>query len=212
MNKVIYIIRHGQTDYNKNGIVQGSGVDSSLNEVGRLQSKQFFNHYNQKIKFDLIIHSALKRTKETVAPWIDLSQSKVLEDKRINEISWGDHEGKKGTPADAILYREIMMAWSSGNYNIGIQNGETAQDLYDRMLNFVHDLRQMDEEQILICSHGRALKCMLSTLENKPPSEMQKYNISNVGLHLVHQKGNAFEVLKFNDTSHRTSLPNHLKD
>jgi bisphosphoglycerate-dependent phosphoglycerate mutase len=44
-SKKIYIIRHGQTDFNKNGIVQGAGVDSSLNETGRQQAKAFYDKY-----------------------------------------------------------------------------------------------------------------------------------------------------------------------
>ena len=45
MTKKIYITRHGQTDFNKKGIVQGSGVDSDLNETGRLQAEAFFKKF-----------------------------------------------------------------------------------------------------------------------------------------------------------------------
>jgi len=44
MAKTIYFIRHGETEYNKLGIVQGSGVDSELNENGRAQAQAFYNH------------------------------------------------------------------------------------------------------------------------------------------------------------------------
>ena len=45
MPKEIYIIRHGETDYNRQGIVQGQGVDTSLNDLGRRQASAFFEHY-----------------------------------------------------------------------------------------------------------------------------------------------------------------------
>lgn len=45
MTKYIYILRHGETDYNRRGIVQGSGVDAELNEYGRLQAEAFFRYY-----------------------------------------------------------------------------------------------------------------------------------------------------------------------
>jgi probable phosphoglycerate mutase len=40
--KTIYLIRHGETDYNRRGVVQGSGVDSDLNEMGQAQATAFF--------------------------------------------------------------------------------------------------------------------------------------------------------------------------
>ena len=49
--KTIYLIRHGQTDFNKQGIVQGSGVDSSLNDEGHAQARKFFEAYHH-INFD----------------------------------------------------------------------------------------------------------------------------------------------------------------
>ncbi|HYG15236.1 MAG TPA: histidine phosphatase family protein, partial [Bacteroidia bacterium] len=40
--KTIYLVRHGETEFNRMGIVQGSGVDSELNETGRKQADLFF--------------------------------------------------------------------------------------------------------------------------------------------------------------------------
>ena len=59
--KTIYIIRHGETDYNRQGIIQGSGVDSDLNETGRIQAEKFFKAYHH-IPFDKVYTSELKRT------------------------------------------------------------------------------------------------------------------------------------------------------
>ena len=41
----IFLVRHGETDFNKAGIVQGRGVNSSINENGQLQAKKFFEHF-----------------------------------------------------------------------------------------------------------------------------------------------------------------------
>ncbi|MFM8834340.1 MAG: histidine phosphatase family protein, partial [Cytophagales bacterium] len=67
--KKIYIIRHGQTDFNLRGIVQGSGVDSSLNDTGRAQANAFFQAY-QHVDFDKIYTSKLVRTRESVQQFI----------------------------------------------------------------------------------------------------------------------------------------------
>ncbi len=52
------------------GIVQGSGVDSSLNDTGFKQSKAFYEKY-QNENFDVVITSTLKRTYETAYPFIN---------------------------------------------------------------------------------------------------------------------------------------------
>ena len=59
MTKEIYIIRHGETDLNRQGIVQGSGVDPSLNNTGRQQAESFFRMYHQH-PFELVITSTLR--------------------------------------------------------------------------------------------------------------------------------------------------------
>jgi len=68
-NKEIYFIRHGETEWNKKGLAQGSRNDIPLNEIGIIQAKyvgKYLNEYRQKDKnFDLILCSPLIRTKET---------------------------------------------------------------------------------------------------------------------------------------------------
>ena len=64
MEKLIYILRHGQTDYNLQGIVQGGGVDTSLNDTGRKQAHAFHEAYKH-IPFEAVITSRLKRTHQT---------------------------------------------------------------------------------------------------------------------------------------------------
>ena len=69
MPKKIYLIRHGETDMNRNHIVQGSGVDSSLNATGLEQGRLFYEQYKH-LPFELVITSKLKRTTETVQHFI----------------------------------------------------------------------------------------------------------------------------------------------
>ena len=85
MNKEVFIIRHGQTDLNKDHIVQGSGVDSSLNAYGRKQAAAFYKLYKNQA-FEVVLTSALKRTHETVAPFLERGLP-WEQHPSINEIS-----------------------------------------------------------------------------------------------------------------------------
>lgn len=57
--KDIYLIRHGETAYNRLGMVQGSGIDSDLNALGQQQAQSFFEYYKD-LNFDKIYTSKLR--------------------------------------------------------------------------------------------------------------------------------------------------------
>ncbi len=198
--KTIHIVRHGQTDFNKHKIVQGSGVNSSLNETGRKQANAFFQKY-QNIGFEVVLTSKLVRTHETMAPFIQqgLSWEQFGE---IDEMSWGAHEGKQSNPAMIEEYRWMIEQWKSGNYQVGISGGETALDLAKRIQTFVDHLKQRPEEKILVCSHGRAMRCLMALLRQEELLHMEQYHHSNTGLYLVDYQPDEFTFQLKNDTSH----------
>lgn len=176
----IYLVRHGQTDYNLKGIVQGSGVDSSLNPTGRQQSVHFYEKYRD-MRFDLVITSTLKRTWETVAGFIEdgLPWEKHAQ---INEMSWGSHEGKLGTKESIAEYVSIKNGWGDGRIDGRIGGGESAREMGDRLQSFVDHLRGRQEENILICSHGRAMCGLVTLMMGRPITMMNELKHSNLGL------------------------------
>lgn len=201
--KTIYLIRHGETDYNRRRIVQGSGVDTSLNELGRMQADAFFNHY-QHIPFEVVLTSRLKRTHETVAPFIEHKKLPWEQYAEINEMNWGRHEGTAYDPALHQYFQEVMDAWAAGDYHVPFADGESAQSLADRMRPFVQILKERPESHILVCSHGRALRCLLCLLQDLPLSKMGSFSHANTGLYLMAFDGERFELQRHNDTQHLT--------
>ena len=148
--KELYIIRHGQTLFNVERRVQGRGVNSSLNDTGLSQSRAFFEFYKNH-NFDLVISSFLKRTYETVEPFIEVSNINHLSFSEIDEISWGDYEGK---PADENLIREhaqLLTEWKNENYNAKLSNGESAAEMQIRLLRFIDIVKDLFYQKILIC-------------------------------------------------------------
>ena len=200
MYKTIYFIRHGETDLNRAHIVQGSGVDSSLNELGRQQGRQFYNFY-KKENFDLVICSALKRSHETILPFIEdgIPLQRFAE---LNEMNWGVHEGKSSTPEMKAAYVEMISQWNQDNTDARLEEGESAREMADRLQSFLDQLKQMPQEKILVCTHGRALRCLMTLLKGQHLREMEGYQHSNTGLFLVYQKEEQFEVVLENDTKH----------
>lgn len=198
--KTIYIVRHGETDFNRQRIVQGSGVDSSINEVGLQQAQAFFDKY-RSTQFEVVITSMLQRTHQTMAPFIQLGLpwEKFPE---LNEIGWGVHEGKKGTPELAQEYKAIIEEWQAGNYQAKLREGESAHEMQSRLSRFVQHLTSRPEKNILICSHGRAMRCLMCILQGQHLREMENYHHSNTGLYKVIYQNSQFEFELTNDISH----------
>lgn len=205
MSKKIYIIRHGQTDYNLRGVVQGSGVDSSLNETGRKQAEAFFKAY-QQVPFDKIYISTLKRTMESVISFIELGIS-YESLSGLNEISWGSKEGQPITPEEDAYYHWMLKQWQLGNTHERITGGESPDEValrQEEALN--HILKKETENNILVCMHGRALRILLCRLLNYPLRSMDMFEHENLCLYQLEFTGTQFSIRKHNDTAHLAAL------
>lgn len=205
MIKELYIIRHGQTEYNKKGIIQGSGVDMPLNETGHLQSSLFHNRYRHE-NFDIVVHTNLVRTKETVHPFLLDNNSTVLEMSELREISWGKYEGKPYDPVMKGDYDNMINAWGRGDYTARLEGGESAQELYDRVKQGIDKVLSLDAGKILICSHGRTMRCIMCVIESLHLRHMETVNHSNTGLYKIRIESEKRIVQMRNNTSHLNEM------
>lgn len=205
MIKKIYLTRHGETDYNKMGVVQGSGIDSSLNALGRNQADAFYHTYAD-ISFDKVYTSALKRTHQSVSKFIERP---VLHEPLadLNEISWGDREGIPVDDEGSAYYLQMIRSWQEGKTNVGIEGGESPEQVAIRMKNALkYILVNDDEETVLICMHGRAMRVMLTVMLRYPLRCMDLFEHSNLCLYELSYTGSMFSVDRYNDTNHLLKL------
>lgn len=205
MIKKIYLTRHGETDYNRKGVVQGSGIDADLNDTGRAQAEAFYEAYQNKT-FDKLYVSALKRTHQSMDKFIQSGlDHEILPE--LNEISWGIHEGVSVDQTGQEYYASMIKKWQSGQVDIGIEGGESPLQVADRMqkaLDYI--LAQDDEKEVLICMHGRAMRVMLAVMLNYPLKSMDSFSHANLCLYQLAFTGSSFQLEKYNDTSHLIHL------
>jgi len=201
--KKIYLTRHGQTDYNKNGVVQGSGIDADLNELGRAQGKAFYEYYKD-VPFDKIYVSALKRTHQSMKGFMDAGlRYEALPE--LNEISWGVREGIPVDEEGDAYYHNMIRRWQEGETDIAIEGGESPEDVAVRMhrgLDYI--MSKTDEETVLICMHGRAMRVLLAVMLNYPLKGMDFFGHKNLCLYELTWTGSMFTVDRYNDTTHLT--------
>lgn len=205
------MIRHGQTEYNLLGIVQGSRVNTSLNDKGIRQSKAFYNFYKD-VKFDRIYTSKLNRSIETVQPFIDLGITWESYEG-LNEISWGDKDGMKVTVSENKYYHQVIKRWREGEVDLRIEGGDSPLDVAKRQQPIIDLIKSRDEdENILICMHGRAIRIILCLLTNSDLKLMDKFEHENLCLYMLeYNEAEGFKLLKRNNIEHLLAVGEELR-
>ena len=205
--KIIYLIRHGETDYNRQGIVQGSGVDADLNPMGRAQAQAFFQAY-QQVPFAKIYTSKLRRTLQTVEPFLELGIP-FESYAGLNEISWGIMEGKIPGSLDNEYYRSLIDGWASGQTDRPSTDGESPAQVVARQRPVIDlILSRPDENPVLIAMHGRAIRILLTWLMHEPLANMDHYEHSNLCLYRLcyDYDTKQFTIDLANDSTHLLTL------
>lgn len=181
--------------------MQGSGVDTDLNELGRNQAAQFYDMY-KNVPFDKVYTSALKRSQQSVDKFIARG---IPHDALVglNEISWGTKEGHRVTPEEDAYYHYMLEQWRLGNTHLKIGGGESPEDVVRRMKPAVDNIMSReDEKTILICMHGRAIRILLCHVLHYPLKSMDMFEHQNLGLYLLNYSGSMFTIEKYNDSAH----------
>ena len=201
MEKEIYIIRHGETALNAAGIVQGRGINSDLNDVGRAQAEAFYQHYKH-VAFDKLYTSTLKRTHQTTKGFIDegLAWERLA---GLDELAWGEWEGKSATDESRAAFRDMVEQWQSGNYDAKFNGGESPAEVQVRLQEAMDYIcSKPNEHRVLICMHGRAMRLLFCMLTGKPLSDMVDFPHLNTTLYRFKYKDGKFGIVEFNNTDH----------
>ncbi|RYU92578.1 histidine phosphatase family protein [Mucilaginibacter terrigena] len=201
MQKTLYIVRHGQTDLNKQGIVQGRGRDTDLNDEGRRQASQFYQAYKD-VPFDKIYISELKRTQQSIQPFIDLGipYQKLA---GLDELAWGVHEGQPATPGTKAAFLQLMRDWLDGKLDEKFEGGESPNEVKERQLQAMETIMSHPEEKtVLVCMHGRALRLLMCILTNQPLTQMDTFPHQNLVLYKVTYDGSRFKIVEANNAKH----------
>jgi broad specificity phosphatase PhoE len=98
----------------------------------------------------------------------------------------------------------LKQAWAAGQLDQGIEGGETPLGAWNRAKPFFDDLYQRHQDQkILVCSHGRTSRIVLTQLLGYGLERMEDFNHTNTGLNVLHFQptGKVFAE-KINDVTH----------
>jgi probable phosphoglycerate mutase len=201
--KQLYIIRHGETDFNRKGIVQGRGMDTALNATGREQAAAFYAAYRH-IPFDQVYTSALVRTAQTVQSFIEAGLP-VQKMAGLDEFNWGLFEGRAFGEFHQD-YNRLVHSWKQGEYATSPPQGESPLEVAARQKPVIQLLENNPAKTLLVCMHGRAMRLLLCLLLGRPYAEMDQFEHSNLSLYQLSYSAGQWTLLKANDTAHLSLL------
>lgn len=165
----IYIIRHGETDANKEGMFQG-WTDVPLNDAGKALAVETGKGLGN-IHFDAAYSSTLMRAKQTAEILLRETGNTcpVYYDERIKEISAGEYEGKHFSPEYGDMDPVMVRKFFDDPFHLqAFPGGESVNDVMARTQAFLRELAQKDYETVLVSTHGCAVRCMLNFLYDDP--------------------------------------------
>jgi len=161
---MIYVIRHGETDWNLECKMQGH-TDIPLNKTGILQAQTEAREI-AKVKIDHIYSSDLQRARQTAEIINKEFGLEVKLDKRIRESCFGDLEGRD--------YRNVD--WEEFNSNPKKFNGETVPEVYSRVKSLLDEIKSKNLENVLLVTHAGTVRMLLYCADHNELDESEFAN------------------------------------
>ncbi len=182
----IYLVRHGETEWNKEYRLQGQ-ADTRLNDYGRELAVITAEALND-IPFDVIYHSPLCRAEETAVILKSDRDIDIIPDERIKEMSFGIAEGChigaiKNNPDDP-MYNFLK---HPGKY-IPPEKGESFEEVYARSADFIKETILPLEgkcENVLIVAHGAVNRTILNSVAGIPVSDFWNIRLKNCAVSIM---------------------------
>lgn len=195
----IYLMRHGETDYNKNKMIQGQ-CDIELNEYGR-ELARITAEGLKEVPFDVVYTSPLIRAKETAQIVIGDRKVVWIEEPRIQEICFGEYEGKHCGRKNFDVPDKTFLNFffDTANYRTP-PGGESFADIIKRTGEFLTELIHKEEyadKTILISTHGCALKAILANIKHPSIENFWGDGVhKNCAVTILEAKDNKIEILE----------------
>ncbi|SEB63947.1 histidine phosphatase family protein [Paenibacillus sp. GP183] len=187
----IGLIRHGSTEWNKLGKMQGQ-MDTSLTEEGRAQAR-LLGHRMKNEAWTGIFSSDLSRARETAEIISAISGIPILGfDARLRERSFGQVEGTKE--------QERIDRWGADWKKLDL-GGETNEQVLARWHDFLEQLAtNASDERLLLISHGGFIVQILRALSMEQDEFLQ-----NTSLTILKRTDSSWELVLYNCLVHLES-------
>lgn len=168
----IHLIRHGETDWNAEGRVQGQS-ESVLTDLGKEQAQQLAAQL-RGIHFDQIFSSSSQRARQTAAIVFAHYSAEILHRDELREIYLGPWEGLLYKQV-AALYPSEHVAFREIPHLFNVPGAETFAELQARGVAAVRDIaRRHSGQEVAVVSHGAWIRTVLADVQGRSLQQLWK--------------------------------------
>jgi len=176
----IILIRHGETVWNSQKRMQGH-ANSELSSVGQAQI-QALGQWMKIVPFDHIYSSDSLRAKQTAEAITQFSGHELKIDLRLREKNLGVFEGLTSEEARE-RHPEVFRLFKTAGSKYVIDEGESTQQLQDRALEIVEEIRiKHPEEGLLLVTHGGFIRVVMKHSLGLSLETPTRFLIRNTGV------------------------------
>ena len=164
MQTIIYLVRHGETEWNRKGILQG-WQDSPLTEEGK-KAALALQQELEEVEFDYVFASDLGRAIETAK--LISPNMLIQEDARLREIFLGEWQGKQ---VNTLLQTRPYQTYIHAPHLFKPTNQESFASVTKRMKQCLEEI-SVSGGNLLVVSHGVAIMCLLAHIKELPLAQL----------------------------------------
>lgn len=196
----IYLIRHGETNYNRDGCFQGQSLNPSLNETGFQQAEKL-SLVMKFLELDAVYTSPLLRARQTAEAVANDRELPLIKDDRLLEVNLGIVEGQ---PKEKVKVR-MPSAYSDwrdlSKFDVAFPKGETRRQVLSRFMDFIKSAEKSGYENIAVVTHAGVLRSFLAS------QGIQQSKISNTEIIQCVCEDGKLTIVKENNPAKNQNIP-----
>jgi broad specificity phosphatase PhoE len=197
----LYLVRHGETIWNRQQRMQGCSNDTELSDNGKTQAKALSERLKDT-KIDMIFSSPLSRAYQTAKTVAKLHNIEVQLCSEFKEINFGKWEGLYLTEI-VEQYPELIKVWKSTPHLAIVPEAETIAELQRKSMKKLRQLLEnYKDKDIMVVSHGISSKLMILSMMNMQLSDLHRIRQDNTALNIFEYKDGLFDIITLNDICH----------
>ena len=193
----IYIVRHGETVWNKSRLLQGSR-DIELSKEGR-EAAIYRREQLKDIDFDVMYSSPLSRAYETACLIRGDKKAEIIKDDRLREINFGVNEGESAIELQKDKDNPFCKFFDDPQNYEAPENGESLEEVCARTKEFMEQVIEPQRnklDKVLIAGHGAMNKGIMCHVLNHGLDEYWSGGLQkNCGILIVRLDDNGYKQI-----------------
>ncbi|MBQ3221987.1 MAG: histidine phosphatase family protein [Clostridia bacterium] len=198
---LIFFVRHGLTDWNKERRFQGT-CDIPLNEDGLRQARIAAKRCGE-LGIERVYHSTLLRAAQTAQAVAVACHASLYPHTGFNEVCMGLFQGLNHAQAQE-KFPEAYARYFSDRINAAPPEGESLSQLQQRALRALEFAEKDAEgcERIAVVSHGALLKTLLGAIAGIPLESFAGFDVSNGSISVIESRNGRRRLITLNSMAH----------